>query len=67
MRRVRGGGIEMDQRVVNGSAAGVSWWMTVGGAPEKQRACEVCGATSTPGGNLCTWCAQLAKAAVEEL
>jgi hypothetical protein len=57
----------MDQHVVNGSVAGASRWMTLGGAPEERRACEVCGAMSTPGGNLCTWCAQLATAAVEEL
>jgi hypothetical protein len=57
----------MDQHVINGSAAGASWWMMVAGVPEQRRQCEVCGAASTPGGNLCTWCAQLATAAVEEL
>ncbi len=45
----------------------VTWWMMVAGVPEQRRQCEVCGAASTPGGNLCTWCAQLATAAVEEL
>lgn len=57
----------MDQRVINGHLTQPQW--PTGGAPfgEEPRACEVCGAVCQPAQALCTWCAQLAMAAVEDL
>jgi len=57
----------MDQRVINGRPAQPQWPMGVAPFGEERRACEVCGAVCTPDRTLCTWCAQLAVAAFEDL